>query len=82
MSNTTVEDFIDMAIVEGFSEAFPMFYESLENELRNSIIISEAGNAQALLQAMIDIQENEIVEEESVNRLEDIATRVGKLIKR
>jgi len=59
-----------------------MFYESLENELRNSIIISEAGNAQALLQAMIDIQENEIVEEESVNRLEDIATRVGKLIKR
>lgn len=57
MSDTiNVEDFIDAAIIEGFRNGVQSFQESLEAELQNQAVIEESGDANTLLQAMIDDQ--------------------------
>lgn len=57
MSDTiNIEDFVDAAIIEGFRNGVQSFQESLEAELQNQAVIEESGDANTLLQAMIDAQ--------------------------
>jgi len=77
----TVEDLVDGAIVAGFKESIPMFLESLEEELSNSIIISEAGDAQTLLQAMIDDVEGEVDTFEATEQLSELDQKLSKILR-
>jgi len=77
----SVEDFVDGAIVVGFKNSIPMFLESLESELENSIIISEAGNAQTLLQAMIEDVENEADSGDAVEQLNELDEKLSKILR-
>jgi len=77
----TVEDLVDGAIVAGFKNSIPMFLESLESELTNSIIISEAGDAQTLLQAMIEDVENEANSGDAIEQLSELDQKLSKILR-
>lgn len=82
MSNQiSVEDLIDGAIVAGFRDSVPMFLESLESELENSVIISEAGDAQTLLQAMIDDVENDTNSVEVNEQLSELDSKLSRILR-
>jgi len=80
-SKITVEDLVDGAIVAGFKNSIPMFLESLESELENSVIISEAGDAQTLLQAMIDDVEDEANAVQVSEQLSTLDEKLSKILR-
>jgi len=76
----TVENLIDGAIIEGFQNANSMFLESLEESLQKNVILTEAGDAHAVLQQMIvDNVEDKIVEEAS-EELEGLSEKLSKVL--
>ena len=80
-SKITVNDLVDGAIVEGFKGVSTMYLESLEECLKRDIMISEAGDAQAMLQEMIDATEMTTVQQESINHLNELENKMSRLLK-
>lgn len=82
MSDTkvTVENLIDGAIIEGFQNANTMFLESLEDSLTKDVIITEAGDAHAVLQQMIDDSIDGKIEEEVNEELESLSAKLAKVL--
>lgn len=77
MSDTiNVEDFVDAAIIEGFRNGVQSFQESLESELQNQAVIEESGDANTLLQAMID---NQVENNSTQNINENMETLGNKM---
>jgi|GEM_PF-5266447 len=76
----TVENLIDGAIIEGFQSANSMFLESLEDSLQKNVIITEAGDAHAVLQQMIDDNVQEKVEEEVSEELDSLTEKLSKVL--
>lgn len=77
MSDTiNVEDFVDAAIIEGFRNGVQSFQESLEAELQNQAVIEESGDANTLLQAMID---NQVENNSTQNINENMETLGNKM---
>jgi len=81
-SKITVNDVVDSAIVEGFKNVSAMYIESLEETLRRNVLISEAGDAQALLQEMIDATETTQVQQESVEQLNELENKMARILKK
>jgi hypothetical protein len=77
----TVENLVDGAIIEGFKNATGMFLESLEDSLQKHVLIAEAGDAQSVLQEMIDSAEEEVVQEQSVEQLNELNEKLAKVLK-
>lgn len=76
----TVENLIDGAIIEGFQNANTMFLESLEDSLQKNVIITEAGDAHAVLQQMIDDNVQEKIEEEASEELGSLTEKLSKVL--
>ena len=72
----TVENLVDSAIIQGFKEVPAMFLENIEESLRRNIIINESGSAQELLQTMLDQTEAGVVEEQSIEQLNDLQEKM------
>lgn len=75
MSNLSVEDVIDGAILEGFNRGSASFLEGLEDSIRNSLVIQESGDAVGYLQQMINEAEGASVGQD-VNELQEKLSRV------
>ncbi len=76
----TVENLIDGAIIEGFQNGNSMFLESLEDSLEKNVIITEAGNAHAVLQQMIDDNVDSKIEEDINEELESLSEKLAKVL--
>lgn len=85
MANTqapvSVENLIDGAILEGFQLGARAFLESLEDQLQSSVIISEAGDAQTLLQAMLNEAETSSTQQLSQEHLEELGSKLSRVLK-
>ena len=79
-SQVTVENLIDGSIIEGFQNANAMFLESLEESLQKHVIITEAGDAHAVLQQMIDESVQEKVEEEATEELNSLTDKLSRVL--
>lgn len=76
----TVENVIDSAIVTGFKNVTALYMESLEQGLQRNVVINEAGDAQALLQEMIDQTEGTAVQQESAAQLADLDQKMARIL--
>jgi len=76
----TVENLVDSAIIQGFKEVPTMFLENIEESLRRNIIINESGSAQELLQTMLDQTEAGVVEEQSIEQLNDLQEKMKRVM--
>ena len=76
MSQISIEDLVDGAIIEGYRRGTASFMESLEAELQTESVIEEAGSAHDLLQAMID---NNVQEKSSQEVTENVSELNNKL---
>jgi hypothetical protein len=75
-----VEDVVDGAIIAGFQLGSRAFLESVEDQLRTAVVIQESGDAQNLLQMMIDESENMKVSEMSAEKLEELGSKLSKIL--
>lgn len=77
----TVEDLIDGAIVAGFQRGANSFLESLENQLRSSVLISESGDAHTALQQMIDESEGVATSKMSAEQLDQLTDKLSRVLR-
>jgi len=78
----TVEDLVDSAIVQGFKNVGQMYMESLEEGLRKSIVINEAGDAQNFLQEMINCTQTTVIQQESAEQLDELNQKMSAILGR
>lgn len=78
----TVENVVDNAIVTGFKNVTTLYMESLEQGLKRNVIINEAGDAQALLQEMIEQTEGSATQQQSVEQLADLDRKMSRILGR
>lgn len=82
MSNRTmVEDLIDGAIVAGFQAGSKTFLESLEDQLQTTVAIMESGDANTMLQQMIDESETIAVSQATMESLEELNNKLSKVLR-
>jgi len=79
MSETTVNDIIDGAIISGFKRVNESYISSLEDDLRKDVAIQESGDAQTLLQNMINYSENNVSGMDIAENLGDIEDKLSRL---
>lgn len=75
----TVENLVDGGILEGFQRGSVAFLESLEDSLRNSVMIQESGDAITYLQQMIDEAETGGAQDEN---LDELNAKLGRVLNR
>ena len=78
----TVENIIDGAIIAGFQNGTSAFLESLEEQIRTSEVISEAGSAQDLLQDMINESEGQAIAGQSEEHLVSLDEKLSRIFSR
>ena len=76
----TVNDLIDGAIIAGFQKGSQTFLESINDQLENHVAIMESGDANSLLQQMIEESENEAAAKSTMENLEELNTKLSKIL--
>lgn len=76
----TVENVVDSAIVHGFKNVTGLYMENIEEGLKRNVVINEAGDAQALLQEMIDQTEAGVVQQESAAQLSELDEKMARIL--
>ena len=76
-----VEDLIDGAIIAGFQLGARAFLESIEDQLRTSVAIMESGDANTMLQQMIDETEGAASNQIALESLQALDEKLGKILR-
>lgn len=79
MSQITIEDLVDGAILEGFRNGTANYVESIEAELQREAIIEESGSAHDLLQNMIDLSVQEKTSEAVSENVSELGQKLNLL---
>lgn len=79
MSQITIEDLVDGAILEGFRNGTANYVESIEAELQREAIIEESGSAHDLLQNMIDLSVQEKTSEAVSENVSELSQKLNLL---
>lgn len=76
----TVEDLIDGAIIEGFQTGIQSFMEEVNESLGKEVVLSEAGGAEAYLQAMLDLTIEERENFETQANISELTDKLSKVL--
>ena len=76
-----VEDLIDGAIIAGFQLGSKAFLESIEDQLRTSVAIMESGDANTMLQQMIDESEGAATSQIAMESLQVLDNKLSKILR-
>ena len=76
-----VEDLIDGAIIAGFQLGSKAFLEGIEDQLRTSVAIMESGDANTMLQQMIDESEGVATSQIAMESLQALDSKLSKILR-